>query len=168
MAETAAHTVTISASAESVRAAARATGVGCGYAAPTALADIASALSMAELALASGPADGDARGPDQVTSFGLVLEATPRERLWPFVLRIIEPLVAAGGHATPTYLDTLRAYLEHDLSVGRTAKAQYLHPNTVRHRLALIKDLTGSDPFTTEGVLTLAVALWAHDDQKRR
>lgn len=168
VAETADHTVTISASADPVLAAARSTGLRCGYADPTALADLASALSMAELALASAPTGGDACGPEQVASFALLLESVPRERLRPFVVRMIEPLVEAGGHATPTYLDTLRAYLEHDLSVGRTAKAQFLHPNTVRHRLALIKELTGRDPFSTEGVLALAVAVRAHDSRGRR
>lgn len=168
VAETGDRTVTISASLEPVLAAAPATGLRCGYANPVALADLGTALSTALLALAAAPTDGQPCGPDDVASFTLLVESIPRERLRPFVVRVIHPLIAAGGQASPTYLDTLRAFLEHDLSVGRTARAQFLHPNTVRHRLALIKELTGRDPFVTEGLLALAVAVRAHDREQRR
>lgn len=168
VAETDEQTVTISGSSSPVLAAANATRLRCGYADPVALSDLASALSAARLALAAAPTGGGACGPDDVASVSLLLESIPQERLQPFLIRIIEPLVAAGGHASPTYLDTLREFLDHDLSVGRTAKAQFLHPNTVRHRLSLIKDLTGKDPFATEGVLALAVAVRAHERSRRR
>ena len=168
VAETSEHTVTISASLGPVLAVARSTGLRCGYANPVPLADLGSALSTAELALAAALTGGEPCGPGDVASFALLIESVPRERLRPFVVRVIDPLIAAGEHASPTYLDTLRAFLDHDLSVGRTAKAQFLHPNTVRHRLALIKELTGRDPFVTEGILTLAVAVRAHDNDRRR
>ena len=167
VAETGESTVTLSASLGPVLAAARSTGLRCGYADPAALADLRTALSTAELALAEAPTGGEPCGPDEVASFALLIDSVPRERLRPFVVHMIEPLVAAGHHASPTYLDTLRTFLEHDLSVGRTAKAQFLHPNTVRHRLALIKDLTGRDPFVTGDLLALAVAVRAHDNERR-
>lgn len=167
VAETGGHTVTISASLEPVLATARSTELRCGYAHPAALADIVTALSTAQLALAAAPTGGEPCGPDDVASITLLLAAIPPERLRPFQVRVIEPLIAAGDHASPTYVDTLRSFLDHDLSVGRTAKAQFLHPNTVRHRLALIKELTGRDPFTTEGILALAVAVRAHDRRQR-
>lgn len=167
MAETRENTVTISASLDPVLEAARSTGLRCGYDGPVVLADLRTALSTAELALSASATGGEPCGPAEVASFALLMASTPRERLRPFLVRVIEPLITAGDHATPTYLDTLRAFLEHDLSVGRTAKAQFLHPNTVRHRLALIKDLTGRDPFATDGILALAVAVHAHDDERR-
>ncbi|MCU1536796.1 MAG: CdaR family transcriptional regulator [Humibacillus sp.] len=176
VAETGEHVVTISASVEDVCRVARVTGLRCGYAEPVALDAIGSALTTSALVLESvlagdsgdsgdsgGRGSGGAYGPDDVTSLAVLLESIPRARLRPFVARIIEPLVAAGGRTSPTYLETLRAFLDHDLSVGRTAKAQFLHPNTVRHRLALIKELTGRDPFVTDDALALAVALRAHD-----
>jgi len=168
VAETGGQTVTISASLSPVLTVARSTQLRCGYADTVALADLGSALSMAALALAAAPTRGDPCGPDDVASFTLLLQSIPREKLRPFMIRVIEPLVAAGGHASPTYLDTLRAFLEHDLSVGRTAKAQFLHTNTVRHRLALIKQLTGRDPFVTEDILALAVAVRVHDNERRQ
>ena len=184
VAETREHTVTISSAVEPLRVAARSAGLRCGYAEPVALADLGAALTTSALVLegASGEhvdagagagvgADGgagrrprgEAYGPDDLASFAVLMRSIPRARLRPFVIRIIEPLVAAGGRTSPTYLDTLRAFLDHDLSVGRTAKAQFLHPNTVRHRLTLIKELTGRDPFVTDDVLALAVAVRAHD-----
>lgn len=168
VAEAGERTVTLSASLGPVLAAARSTGLRCGYADPAVLADLRTALSTAEVALAAAPTGGEPCGPDEVASFALLIDSVPRERLRPFVVRMIEPLIAAGDHASPTYLDTLRAFLEHDLSVGRTAKAQFLHPNTVRHRLALIEELTGRDPFVTEDILALAVAVRAHDNERRR
>lgn len=168
IAETGERTVTISASLGPVLATARSTRLRCGYAHPAALADIATALSTAQLALAAAPTGGEPCGPDDVASFTLLLASIPPEKLRPFQVRVIEPLIAAGGHASPTYVDTLRSFLDNDMSVGRTAKAQFLHPNTVRHRLALIGELTGKDPFVTEGILALAVAVWAHDRERRR
>ena len=43
-------------------------------------------------------------------------------------------------------METLRAYLDCDLDVGRAARALYVHPNTVRYRLRRIGELTGLDP----------------------
>lgn len=157
------HTVTVSGSVEAVALAAQETGLRCGYAGPARLTDLAAALSMATLAFAATPAGGKLLGPDELTSFARLLESAPRERLEPFVDRVIKPLVTAGERTRPNYVDTLRAFLDNDLSVGRTAKAQFLHPNTVRHRLALIKRITGRDPFVLDDVLTLAVAVRAHD-----
>jgi hypothetical protein len=168
VAETGQHTVTISASLSPVLAVARSTGLCCGYAHPAALAELVFAVVTAHLALQAAPTGGDAYGPDRVASFSLLLESIPGEGLRPFMIRVIEPLIAAGGHASPTYLDTLRAFIDHNLSVGQTAKAQFLHPNTVRHRLALIKEVTGKDPFVTEDVLSLAVAVRAHERDQRR
>jgi hypothetical protein len=168
VAETGERTVTISASLGPVLAAAQATALRCGYANPVALADLGSALSTAELALAATPTGGQPCGPDDIASFTLLVESISRERLRPFVVRVIQPLIAAGDQASPTYLDTLRAFLDHDLSVGRTARAQFLHTNTVRHRLALIRGLTGKDPFVTEDILALAVAVRAYDNERRR
>lgn len=167
IAETGDHTVTISASVDSVAMAVRSTRLRCGYADPVALPGLRSALATALLALTAAPVGGLC-GPDDLASFALLIDSIPRERLRPFIARIIEPLLASGARTSPTYIDTLRAFLTHDLSVGRTAKAQFLHPNTVRHRLALIKDITGRDPFVTEDLMTLAVAIRAYDEAAPR
>ncbi len=168
VAETSERTVTISGSLAPVLTAARSTTLRCGFADPADLADLGSALFTSQLALAAAPVGGEPCGPDDVTSFALLLDGIPEARLRPFVVHLIEPLIAAGDHASPTYLETLRTFLEQDLSVGRTAKEQFLHVNTVRHRLWIIKGLTGRDPFVTTDLLALAVAVQAHDHNLRR
>ena len=49
------------------------------------------------------------------------------------------PLVAARG----TLLETLSAYFEHGSSIEATARALFVHPNTVRYRLRQISDAHG-------------------------
>jgi sugar diacid utilization regulator len=52
-------------------------------------------------------------------------------------------------------METLRAYLDSDLDVARTAEALYVHPNTVRYRLRRIGELTGLDPQRFSGQVEL-------------
>jgi len=52
-------------------------------------------------------------------------------------------------------METLRAYLDSDLDVGRTAEVLYVHPNTVRYRLRRISDLTGLDTQRFSGQVEL-------------
>ena len=46
--------------------------------------------------------------------------------------------------ATGELVATLRAYLGHDLNVGRAAKQLGVHPNTVRYRLGRIEAISGT------------------------
>ena len=52
-------------------------------------------------------------------------------------------------------METLRAYLDSDLDVTATAKALFVHPNTVRYRLRRIGELTGFDPQRFSGLVQL-------------
>jgi sugar diacid utilization regulator len=56
---------------------------------------------------------------------------------------------------TGALMETLRAYLDSDLDVSRTADALYVHPNTVRYRLRRISDLTGLDTQRFSGLVEL-------------
>ncbi len=59
----------------------------------------------------------------------------------------------------PELVETLDAYLHHDLDRGRTARALDVHPNTVNNRLGRIRDLAGIDPSCYEGIMALGSAL---------
>lgn len=59
----------------------------------------------------------------------------------------------------PELLETLDAYLHHDLDRGRTAHALAVHPNTVHNRLGRIRELAGVDPSCYEGIMLLGSAL---------
>ena len=65
------------------------------------------------------------------------------------------PLAAARG----ALVDSLAAYLAHGGSVEGTARATFVHPNTVRYRMRQVADLTGLTPGRPRDALTLQVAL---------
>ncbi|MHB1213009.1 MAG: PucR family transcriptional regulator [Candidatus Nanopelagicales bacterium] len=55
--------------------------------------------------------------------------------------------------------DTAATYLERVTSLEATARALFIHPNTVRYRLRRIADLTGHSPTDARGAFTLRVGL---------
>lgn len=61
--------------------------------------------------------------------------------------------------AEPHLLATAEAYLERTPSLEGTARALFVHPNTVRYRLGRIADLTGFTPSDPRGSLALRLAL---------
>jgi sugar diacid utilization regulator len=62
------------------------------------------------------------------------------------------PLTENGNGAL---METLRAYLDSDLDVARTAETLYVHPNTVRYRLRRVSELTGLDTQSFSGLVEL-------------
>ena len=65
------------------------------------------------------------------------------------------PLARARG----TLIETLSAYFASGSSVEGTARALYVHPNTVRYRLRQAAELTGHEPSDPRDSLTLRIAL---------
>jgi DNA-binding PucR family transcriptional regulator len=55
--------------------------------------------------------------------------------------------------------DTACAYLERTPSLEATARALFIHPNTVRYRLRRIADITGYSPTDPRGAYSLRVGL---------
>lgn len=60
---------------------------------------------------------------------------------------------------TRNQLETLTAYFAAGTSVEATARALFVHPNTVRYRLRQTADLTGFSPTEARAALTLQIAL---------
>jgi DNA-binding PucR family transcriptional regulator len=65
------------------------------------------------------------------------------------------PLVRARG----TLIETLGAYFHHGASIEATARALFVHANTVRYRLRQVADLTGYSPAQPRDAFTLEIAL---------
>jgi hypothetical protein len=65
------------------------------------------------------------------------------------------PLVNARG----TLVETLTAWHESGSSIEGTARALFVHPNTVRYRLRQVADLTGLSPTEPREAFTLEIAL---------
>lgn len=68
---------------------------------------------------------------------------------------IYNPLALAG----PALLDTVTAFLAHGGSVEGTARAMFLHPNTVRYRLRRAIEVCGLNVFDPRGAFVVHVAL---------
>lgn len=98
---------------------------------------------------------GDGAGVYELRALGPVAFFAPggrsRRRMAAVVL---DPL-----RAHPAVLETLRAYLAHDLSVVETAARLGLHRHTVRNHLERAFRLTGLDPRALEGAVQLKLAL---------
>lgn len=65
----------------------------------------------------------------------------------------------------PELVETLDAFLHHDLDRGRTARVLDVHPNTVNNRLGRIRELVGIDPVSYDGIMALGSALDARRAQ---
>ena len=62
-------------------------------------------------------------------------------------------------HARGTLIETIAAYFEHGSSIEATARALFVHPNTVRYRLRQAAELTGFSPTDARDAFTLEIAL---------
>jgi DNA-binding PucR family transcriptional regulator len=69
--------------------------------------------------------------------------------------RVAVPLQAAGGEV----LETVRAVLNSGGNLEASARAIFVHPNTVRYRLRRAAELTGLSATDARGSWTLQVAL---------
>ncbi|HEX8648082.1 MAG TPA: helix-turn-helix domain-containing protein [Thermoleophilaceae bacterium] len=74
------------------------------------------------------------------------------------VHRYLDPLHQLGEFGT-TLEETVREYLAHGMRIDESAKALYVHPNTLRHRLDRFQQLTGADLRNTQHVLEVWWAL---------
>jgi sugar diacid utilization regulator len=72
---------------------------------------------------------------------------------------LVEAVYAPLGRAKETLADTLTAYFQHGQSLEATARALFVHPNTVRYRLRQVADLTGLSATDPREALTLQLAL---------
>jgi hypothetical protein len=79
-----------------------------------------------------------------------------------------ERVLAGDGHARlrrasssrgNTLIETLTAYFQHGQSLEATARALFVHPNTVRYRLRQAADVTGLSATDAREALTLQLAL---------
>lgn len=56
-------------------------------------------------------------------------------------------------------IDTLNTYFEHNQSLKKTADKLHIHINTLHYRLKQIKEMTGIDPKSAEGITLFYIAL---------
>jgi DNA-binding PucR family transcriptional regulator len=126
------------------------------------------AARAAQIANTLRPAGG-AMGYEQLGAYKylvhLRLDDSPRDRHW----TAVDALLTHDRQRRTALLDTLEEYLARRRSVADTARTLYIHPNTLRQRLARIERVTGLR-LETEDLLALelAVKLVRLDDARRR
>ena len=64
------------------------------------------------------------------------------------------------GHLNKELLDTLRVFLEKDMSITDSSRALFIHRNTLTYRLDRITELTGYNPRRLNGAVHLFMAIW--------
>jgi hypothetical protein len=122
-------------------------------------ADLAAAAASAHAALAAADVvTAWPAAPRPVTARALLPEralAGDTDARRALIDEVFTPLREAGA----PLLDTAGAYLDFGASLEATARALYLHPNTVRYRLRKAADVCGLDPTDHRDRFTLHVAL---------
>ena len=116
-----------------------------GESATAALAGLQAAAAWPE---APCPVDADDLLPERALDGDPVARAALTER-------IAAPLQAAGGEV----LETVRTVLGNGGNLEASARALFVHPNTVRYRLKRAGELTGQAVTDPRGAWTLQVAL---------
>ena len=86
---------------------------------------------------------------------------------WVYYPDGLKKLKAHDENSQVSYLETLRVYLDNNLSVTKTAAALYLHRSTLLDRLAHITQMLGCDLKNPDFCLTLGILLRAGLQQKR-
>ncbi len=168
VADTAAVVFVLTADAGVVHETARMLSLVCGYSGPVAMPEIARGIAEARATLLLARNRGMVAGPESLTSLAALLEQQPRSRLLPFVDQLIRPLTNPEVRGGLDLLATLRSFLNHGGSLQATADSEFLHVNTVRHRLGRVFHTVGRNPLDSSDRVDLGIALWAHDRSLNR
>ncbi|WP_261165673.1 PucR family transcriptional regulator [Microbacterium sp. Marseille-Q6965] len=83
-----------------------------------------------------------------------------------FAQEVLEPVIEYDRRHGAELLPTLRAFLDGDGAWQETARALHLHTNTLRYRMARIKELTGKDVAKLGERVDLFLALSCLDEQE--
>ncbi|WP_437042321.1 helix-turn-helix domain-containing protein [Streptomyces sp. enrichment culture] len=90
---------------------------------------------------------------------GLLLQLEDTGELVRFASNVLDPLRAHDAARNTDLVETLAAYLRHDLSTARTAESLYVHPNTVALRIRRIESLLGKSFARAEDLVDITMAL---------
>ena len=84
----------------------------------------------------------------------IAADDAPRDRM----RAAVDALIAYDTRRRTALLDTLERYLAERRSVIESARALYIHPNTLRQRLGRIEELTGLE-LDRDDLLSLELAI---------
>lgn len=103
---------------------------------------------------------------EEMGFYKILFSVKDEEVLYAYADEHLAPLEADGAERGE-FLELLKAYIENDRSLERTAEALYLHRNTVNYRLQKMKGLLDSPLKTVEDLFPYQVALAIRDMELR-
>jgi DNA-binding PucR family transcriptional regulator len=118
----------------------------CGYREALDAADIAEAKGIHDHAVAL----------DEVLVDHIFRSSPYADRILAETMR---PVIEYDRAHQVSLVTTLRTYFDAGLNLTRTAKALFVHPNTVEYRLRRIRELSGRDPRCPDDLLILSLAI---------
>jgi hypothetical protein len=121
------------------------------------LADTSDALRFARLAVTGKPLDDSLVAVFDDTPLAIAAVSAP-EVMATIRSSVLGPLNTLPAEERTVLLDTFQAWVEAGGSANDTAKKVFCHPNTVRHRLHRIEELTGRSLSRPKDVAELCLA----------
>jgi hypothetical protein len=113
------------------------------------------ALDAADIAEAKGIRDR-AVALDEVLVDHIFRSSPYADRILAETMR---PLIEYDRAHQASFVTTLRTYLDAGLNLTRTARALFVHANTIEYRLRRIRELSGRDPRNPDDLLILSLAI---------
>ncbi len=95
---------------------------------------------------------------DQVEIYSLLLELE-RDQLHRFATEQLGALIHYDREKGADFVHTLETYFEHEQNLARTARALFIHRNSLQYRLERIKEILSITSFGGAAALNLALAI---------
>jgi len=102
---------------------------------------------------------------EEMGFYKILFSVKDEDVLYAYASEILAPL-DKYDEKNHDYVELLKVYIQHDRSLEGTARAMYLHRNTVNYRVQKMKELLGSPLKTVEDLFPYQVALAIRDMEK--
>jgi len=123
------------------------------------LSNLARSLKEAFAAFALAARRGGSAGPRDLATLSGLLERMTPDQFAPFRDHIVIPLRRYDARHSAALLATVEAYIDADGVVAEAAALLGVHANSVRNRLARVRDVTGLDPLGSDDRVALTIAV---------
>ena len=140
-------------------------GIACGTGQVVAGPELPLSVREALAALTLSRQRGRSVASNELATLDALVDRLPADALSPFVDQLLRPLVEHDHRSGSTLTESLRAFLD-GTGVVPTARSLFLHPNTLRHRLTRVAEISGRDPLRLSDRVCFAVAFRAWDRRR--
>ncbi len=141
---------------------ASARGIPCGTGQLVRGLELPGSVREALAALALSRRRGRPVASNELATLDALLDRLPADALSPLVDQLLLPLVEHDRRTGSALVESLRAFLE-GTGVVPTARVLFVHPNTLRHRLTRVTDISGRDPLVWSDRVCFALAFLVWD-----